>query len=244
MPKIKREFVFVFGTRPEYERMEEIYKTFLEKKHEVRLFYIPQNQSKELENTLKNNYLKAEIFYKKERDLFSFIQITLFKNLKNNPVVFACSDTSTCLATAIFTKNFKIPLVKIDAGLRRGSFLLNEDKNSILSDHLADILFCSSEQNKTNLIKELLPEEKVFVSGTTLIKGLHIKIHEKNLYKEKNGPIIVSIHRKETLENQKNIWILLREIAKRNCLTKVILNKALIVLFYLKIRIIFEIDLI
>lgn len=220
----KKDLIFVFGTRPEYQKLKNLMRICSKNGLKTKAFYIPHKKNVALENLLKKEDYSVRIFYKKPGDsLFHFVQNILKNESVSKSIFIVSSDTTVAASTAIFTKNFDHELVKIDAGLRRGDFTLPEDKNSIISDHLAFINFCSSENNKNNLINESF-NEKIYISGSTLIDNEHFEVLNKNLYHNKNGPIIISVHRKETLQDTKKVWVLLREIAKRNCFAKIIIH--------------------
>lgn len=221
----RKDVIFIFGTRPEYQRMIDLMKIFIKKHYIIKVFYIPQKKNLLLEKEIEYQNIKVSTFRRgRDEDLFSFINKSLYENIKDKSVIIVSSDTTVCAVSSIFSNNMGHTLIKINAGLRDGNFNQQEYKNAVISDHLSNLAFCESEENKQNLLKEFFKEEKIILTNTTLVGEKHIEILLKNKYSEKNGPMIVSLHRLENLNNGKMIWLLLREIAKRNCLCKVIIN--------------------
>jgi UDP-N-acetylglucosamine 2-epimerase (non-hydrolysing) len=88
--------------------------------------------------------------------------------------VFAQGDTTTVMVTGLACYYRKIPMGHVEAGLRTGNkfFPFPEEMNRRLVGPLADLHFAPTAQARTNLLAEGVPEDRVHVTGNTVIDAL------------------------------------------------------------------------
>jgi UDP-N-acetylglucosamine 2-epimerase (non-hydrolysing) len=91
-------------------------------------------------------------------------------------LVLVQGDTTTVLCATLAAFYNKIPVGHVEAGLRTGNLFSPwpEEANRVLTSHLATIHFAPTETNRFNLIKEGISEDRVFVTGNTIIDALLI----------------------------------------------------------------------
>jgi UDP-N-acetylglucosamine 2-epimerase (non-hydrolysing) len=111
-------------------------------------------------------------------------------------------DTNSALAGALAAAKLDIFVGHIEAGLRSWERDLPEELNRTLIDHCSDLLFAPTTNAKNNLIHEGIADEKIWVTGNTIIdavqrfkkqslkKGTH-----KKLGFEKNRYFLITLHR-------------------------------------------------
>lgn len=89
-------------------------------------------------------------------------------------MVIAQGDTTTVFVTALACFYKKIPFAHLEAGLRTNDLYspFPEEANRILAGHLAALHFSPTSVSRDNLLKENIGEEKVFVTGNTVIDAL------------------------------------------------------------------------
>ena len=80
-------------------------------------------------------------------------------------------DTNSTLAGAIVASKMNIPIVHVEAGLRSFNRTMPEEINRIVTDHLSQLLFCSSEQSAGQLAKEGIADG-VHVSGDVMFDAV------------------------------------------------------------------------
>ncbi|NNE67252.1 MAG: UDP-N-acetylglucosamine 2-epimerase (non-hydrolyzing) [Pyrinomonadaceae bacterium] len=95
---------------------------------------------------------------------------------KESPqLIMVQGDTSTTLSGAIAGFNRDIPVAHIEAGLRTGNLRspFPEEMNRRLTSKLATFHFAPTTQNRQNLLREMVSEKEIFVTGNTIVDALN-----------------------------------------------------------------------
>lgn len=100
-------------------------------------------------------------------------------------VVLVHGDTTTTIATSLAAFYQRIPVGHVEAGLRTGDLYSPwpEEANRTLTGHLAIYHFAPTENSRQNLLKESVPDERIFVTGNTVIDAL-INVRDRVLADE------------------------------------------------------------
>jgi UDP-N-acetylglucosamine 2-epimerase (non-hydrolysing) len=94
--------------------------------------------------------------------------------LKEKPdVVLVEGDTNTVLAGALAAVKLGIKVGHVEAGLRSYDRMMPEEVNRVLADHCSDFLFAPTEKSKQTLLHEGISEEKISVTGNTVVDAVH-----------------------------------------------------------------------
>jgi len=94
--------------------------------------------------------------------------------LKEKPdVVLVQGDTNTVLAGALAAVKLHIKVGHVEAGLRSYDRTMPEEINRIIADHISDYLYVPTETSRQNLLKEGVPDEKIFVTGNTVVDAAY-----------------------------------------------------------------------
>jgi UDP-N-acetylglucosamine 2-epimerase (non-hydrolysing) len=90
-------------------------------------------------------------------------------------VVGDVNSTAACALTAV---KLRIPVAHIEAGLRSFDRTMPEEVNRLVTDQISDYLFTTSQDADLNLLREGIPESKIFFVGNVMIDTLlrHVKI--------------------------------------------------------------------
>lgn len=129
-------------------------------------------------------------------------------------LVIVVGDVNSTVACALVATKLCIPVAHVEAGLRSFDRTMPEEINRILTDQISDYLFTTCEDANQNLIKEGIPENKIFFVGNAMIDSLlnHIKIANNSVIPEKlglrkNNKIkkygLVTLHRPSNVDNKK-----------------------------------------
>jgi len=147
--------------------------------------------------------------------------------------VFVHGDTTTSMATGLAAFYQKIKVGHVEAGLRTYNLYSPwpEEMNRQITDRICDYYFAPTEQSRQNLLNEGILDEKIFVTGNTVIDALNWVVNkinndrqlQKNLqqqienagYPVNNTPfILVTGHRRENFgDGFSNICKALKDIA-------------------------------
>jgi len=135
-------------------------------------------------------------------------------------------DTTTVLVGALVAYYHKVKFGHIEAGLRTGNLYkpFPEEANRCVADNLADLLFAPTERNREALLREGCSEDKILVTGNTVIDALLTVAAQPHNWSDgllANIPregrlVLITAHRRENFgEPFREICLAIRELAAR-----------------------------
>ena len=134
--------------------------------------------------------------------------------------VLVLGDTNSCLSV-IGAKRLHIPIFHMEAGNRCKDECLPEETNRRIVDIIADVNMCYSEHARRYLADNGLPKERTYVTGSPMAEVLHNnleKIEASDIHArlglEKGKYILLSAHREENIDTEKNFNSLFTAINK------------------------------
>lgn len=221
----KLKVMTVIGTRPEIIRLSEVIKK-CDKYFDQILVHTGQNYDYTLNQIFfedlglrqPDHYLEAV-----GEDLGETIGNIIAKSYKLmtqvRPDAFlVLGDTNSALA-AISAKRLKIPIFHMEAGNRCFDENLPEETNRRIVDHIADVNLCYSEHARRYLNAEGTAKERTYVTGSPMAEVLSanmekIKASEvlKTLGLEEGRYILLSAHREENIDQEKNFFALMEAV--------------------------------
>ena len=127
-------------------------------------------------------------------------------------------DTNSCLS-AIAAKRLHIPIFHMEAGNRCKDECLPEETNRRIVDIISDVNLCYSEHARRYLAENGLPKERTYVTGSPMAEVLHINLKGieasdilERLGLEKGKYMLLSAHREENIDTEKNFLSLFTAI--------------------------------
>jgi UDP-N-acetylglucosamine 2-epimerase (non-hydrolysing) len=124
-------------------------------------------------------------------------------------VVYVQGDTNTVLAGALAAAKMHVKVGHVEAGLRSFDRSMPEEINRVVADHVSDLLFAPTEASRQLLLKEGIPDEKIFVTGNTIVDAVqeNLKIAENSPVLEKLGVksqayMLSTVHRQENVDDK------------------------------------------
>ena len=134
--------------------------------------------------------------------------------------VLVLGDTNSCLSV-IGAKRLHIPIFHMEAGNRCKDECLPEETNRRIVDIISDVNMAYSEHARRYLADTGLPKERTYVTGSPMAEVLHNNLAEieasdihQRLGLEKGKYILLSAHREENIDTEKNFLSLFNAINK------------------------------
>ena len=141
----------------------------------------------------------------------------LFNQTKPDAVL-VLGDTNSCLSV-IGAKRLHIPIFHMEAGNRCKDECLPEETNRRIVDIISDVNLAYSEHARRYLAECGLPRERTYVTGSPMAEVLHQNLAEieasdvhQRLGLEKGKYILLSAHREENIDTEKNFLSLFNAI--------------------------------
>ena len=143
----------------------------------------------------------------------------LMEEIKPDAVL-VLGDTNSCLSV-IGAKRLHIPIFHMEAGNRCKDECLPEETNRRIVDIISDVNMAYSEHARRYLADCGLPKERTYVTGSPMAEVLHnnlAKIEASDIHQrlglEKGRYILLSAHREENIDTEKNFLSLFNAINK------------------------------
>ncbi|MBI9017240.1 MAG: UDP-N-acetylglucosamine 2-epimerase (non-hydrolyzing) [Phycisphaerae bacterium] len=127
--------------------------------------------------------------------------------------VLVVGDVNSTIACGLVAVKLGIKLIHVEAGLRSGDRAMPEEINRLLTDSIADMLFCTEASGVDNLRAEGVSDDKIFMVGhvmiDTLLKNLQ-KAKESDIHQQLNkafgidcgaGYAVLTMHRPSNVDD-------------------------------------------
>ncbi len=221
----KLKLMTFVGTRPEIIKLSEVIKK-CDKYFEHTLVHTGQNYAYTLNEIFFQDLgLRAPDYYLGVvgENLGETIGNVISKSYnllsKITPdAVLVLGDTNSALI-AISAKRLKIPIFHMEAGNRCFDENLPEEINRRIVDHISDVNLPYSEHARRYLFSEGVKKEQIYVTGSPMAEVLKVnalKIEQSTVLDklglEKKKYILLSAHREENIDNEKNFFELMQAI--------------------------------
>lgn len=223
----KLKLLIIVGTRPEIIRLSAVIKA-CRKYFDTLLAHTGQNYDYNLNGIFfKDLELDdAEIYMDAVgKDLGETMGNIIAKSYQlmvgiKPDAVLVLGDTNSCLSV-IGAKRLHIPIFHMEAGNRCKDECLPEETNRRIVDIISDVNLAYSEHARRYLAECGLPKERTYVTGSPMAEVLQAnlsKIESSDVHKrlglEKGKYILLSAHREENIDTEKNFNSLFNAINK------------------------------
>lgn len=207
----------ILGTRPEIIKMSPIIRKCQQNNLDFFILHTGQHYSYNMDKIFFEKLMLPTPEYnlevgsgtQGEQTGKMIIEIEKILKKEDPDVVLVQGDTNTVIAGAITASKMGIKIGHVEAGLRSYDNTMPEEINRKLTDHCSDYLFAPTEKAKEILIKEGIPQDKIFFIGNTIVDAVYenleiarnsgIKLSELGL--EEKNYFIVTAHRQENVDN-------------------------------------------
>ena len=179
-----KKIMLVFGTRPEAIKMAPLVKAFQKHKEKFETIVCVTGQHRQmLDQVLQLFDIKPDFdlnIMKQGQDLYDITSRVLlgmrdvFKVCRPD-ILFVHGDTTTSTAAALAGFYQQIPVAHIEAGLRTNDIYnpWPEEINRQITARIATYDFSPTQLSRQNLLKENIDDDKITVTGNTVIDALH-----------------------------------------------------------------------
>ena len=221
----KLKLMTIVGTRPEIIRLSEVIK-LADRSFNHILVHTGQNWDYNLNQIFfeELGIRKPDYFLKCAGDNLGVTMGNIIANtyevmLNEKPdAVLILGDTNSSLS-AISAKRLKIPIFHMEAGNRCWDWNVSEMINRKIVDHISDVNLPYTEHARRYLLSEGIDGKTIFVTGSPMREVLEKnkeRIENSNVLEDlnlkRNKYIIVSAHREENIDNEKNFFMLMNTI--------------------------------
>ncbi len=206
----------ILGTRPEIVKMSPVIRGCEKRGMDYFILHTGQHYSYEMDRVffeeleLTQSKYNLDVGSGTHAEQTGKIMIGVEKILlKDRPyVVLVQGDTNTVLAGTLAATKLHIKVGHVEAGLRSYDRRMPEEINRVLADHISDYLFVPTEKAKQNLLREGIDENKIFVTGNTIVdavyQNLEIAKRKANVLKDlglkPKEYFLVTAHRRENVD--------------------------------------------
>lgn len=213
----KTKLLIICGTRPEIIRLAAVMKRSKEYLDTL-ICYTNQNYDKQLSTVFWEDFELGGpdvLLHVAGKNLgetcANIIKETYDLMVELKPeAVLVLGDTNSCLS-AINAKRLHIPVFHMEAGNRCKDECLPEETNRRIVDIISDVNLPYSEAARRYLIECGMPKERTYVTGSPMAEVLTMnldKINNSNVLDrlglKKDNYILLSAHREENLDSDKN----------------------------------------
>lgn len=208
----------ILGTRPEIIKMSSVIRECERKGLNYFILHTGQHHSYNMDKVFFKQLELPEAKYnldvgsgshaEETAKMLIGIEKILLREMPNTVLVEG--DTNTVLAGALAASKLDIEVAHVEAGLRSYDRRMPEEINRILTDHISDYLFAPTEKAREILLREGILEDKIFVTGNTIVDAVYqnLKIANKKpsvlgkLGLEPKNYFLVTVHRQENVDDK------------------------------------------
>ena len=211
-----KKIMCVFGTRPEAIKMAPVVKAIEQNEHLQSIVTVTAQHREMLDQVLQLFGITPDYDFNlmKKNQTLTDITAGVLHGLeeilqKEQPdLVLVHGDTTTTFAATLAAFYQQIPVGHVEAGLRSGNLYspYPEEANRKLTGVMAALHFSPTPEARNNLLRESADDEKIFVTGNTVIDALLTTVHAhyefadaalQQLLDSPGKKVLITAHRRE-----------------------------------------------
>ena len=219
--------ITVLGARPQFIKAAPLSEA-LRKKHQEKIIHTGQHYDYQMSDVFfeelgipKPDYflgVGSKQHGAQTGEMLTGVEEVLLQEKPDWVLVYG--DTNSTLAGALAAAKLHIPIAHVEAGLRSYNRQMPEEVNRVLTDHVASLLFCPTDQAVKNLKQEGLTDG-VVRTGDVMADALYFhakraeerKLAETIQYKEKSY-LLATVHRAENTDDPNRLQAIINAFAR------------------------------
>ncbi|TDP98281.1 UDP-N-acetylglucosamine 2-epimerase [Halanaerobium saccharolyticum] len=229
---MQKKIMAVFGTRPEAIKMAPLLKALKENENYKLVITVTAQHREMLDQVMELFKLEADydLDIMQDRQTLSGLSARIINKLdgilsqEKPDLLLVHGDTSSTFIGALTAFYNQIDIAHVEAGLRTHNKYspFPEEMNRQLTGVLADLNFAPTSKAKANLMLENTAEDRIFVTGNTVIDALLSVVDENYQFENQllkkmdfaeKKVILLTAHRRENLgQPMENIFRAVREL--------------------------------
>ncbi|TNE72117.1 UDP-N-acetylglucosamine 2-epimerase (non-hydrolyzing) [bacterium] len=156
--------VTILGARPQFVKAAVVSKAFTEKGIKETIIHTGQHYDHAMSGVFWdelgipapeiNLHVGSGLHGKQTGAMLEQIEAYLVAHQQEITALMVYGDTNSTLAGALAASKLHIPVIHVEAGLRSFNRTMPEEVNRVLTDHISDLLFCSSDVGVNQLATE------------------------------------------------------------------------------------------
>ena len=223
------KLLFIVGTRPQFLKLAPLTEHLRQNNINYKVIHTGQHYDKEMSEDLFKvlNIKEPEYLLKRDGNtniqslgnMMNKIEEICLKETPDKIIVFG--DCDSTIAGAIVAKKLKIYLVHIEAGMRSYNKDMPEEINRLITDHISDLLLCSTQDSIDKLKEENITKNIHYVGNLQLelLKNVSQSYNDKSILTKNNLTenefVLITIHR-EYNTNKEMLNKIFLELKKLN----------------------------
>lgn len=220
------KIAIVYGTRPEFLKVFPLIDQFRQQEEEV--FIVNTGQHDDLLTKMEESFDVGPDFRLSVQSL-DFTNSNLVAKLINSlsdlvnkeniTKIVAQGDTFTVLASSIVAFMERRKFYHIEAGLRTTDIGLPfpEEYNRRVVSLGSNVNFAPTSLSQDNLLKEGIPQEKILLTGNTIVDMIQYILEKENIEIEYQNKVFITAHRRENIGKPlQDISRSIKELATEN----------------------------
>lgn len=230
----------ILGTRPEIIKMSPVIRELEKRNLDFFVLHTGQHYSYNLNKIFFEQLKLPEAKYNvsvgsgshAEETGKMLIEIERVLQQEKPNIALVEGDTNSVLAAALAASKLHIKVGHVEAGLRSYDRQMPEEINRTLTDHCSDYLFAPTQKARDILLGEGIPEEKIFVTGNTIVDAIYQNLELANekrtgnklnkletleprtLNLEPKQYFLLTLHRQENVDNRERLGSILKGLDK------------------------------
>lgn len=224
------KIAILLGTRPEIIKMSPIIRECTRLELDYFILHTGQHYSYNLDKVFFKELELPEAKYNLDVGSGShgeqtgkmLVEIERVLQKEKPDIVLVQGDTNSTLSGALAATKLGIKVGHVEAGLRSYDKGTPEEVNRVLTDHCSDYLFAPTEKAKEILVSEGIHQEKIFVTGNTIVDAVYQNLEIANskrnvvsdLHLQSKTYFVVTVHRQENVDNKSRFSGILEGLEK------------------------------